>query len=207
MDKIDFDKLRKMPPERRVKALRELQEKLSELIKERSKEIDESKQEVTDAQEFLKEAEEELAVLEEMEAQAPGIKQVKVEELFEREKEKPEEKRLESIAEEAPRQEPSVEDQRAYINTLSRQPITSLYDRINQIRDDIRTTGVISAYQQEKLGQFREAIHEKEEAIRAGEYAAGRKAEHLLTAAERAIMYAAGPQHGNTFYRTRHENQ
>jgi len=203
MERIDFDKLRKMPPERRVKALRELQEKLNELIKERSKEIQESEQEIKDAQDFLRDAEEELRVLEEMEATAPRVKAVDVEKLFERE-EKPTEpsrprgRELESIAAEAPRA-PSAEDQRAYVGFLARQPVTNIYERINRIREDIKTTGVISTYQQEKLDQFRDALHEKEES-------GYRKNEALMTAAERAIEYTLGHKQDHQFYRARHDN-
>jgi hypothetical protein len=209
MEKFDFDALRKMPPDRRVKALKELQEKLSEFIRQRSQEIEDSQREIKDAQDFLAEAEEELSVLEEMQSNAPGLKQVKVEELFERGEKKearaPERGRaLENIADEAPRQAPSAEDQRAYVNFLSRQPLSNIYERINQIRDDIRHTGTVSMYQQEKLGQFREALHEKEEAIRAGEYAAGKKTEAMLTAAEKAVMYVSGEHRDKQFYRTHH---
>lgn len=197
MDTIDFDKIRAMPPDRKVKALQELQGKLGEFIRERAKEIDQSQREIKDAQDFLKEAEDELRVLEEMQEQAPGIKKVDVEKLFEQEKKsagKPGKSGdLEAIADTAPRTNaPSAVDNRAYVSTLARQPITTLYERINTLRDDIRNTGVITTYQQEKLEQFREALHEKEDAIKAGEYAAGRKAEHMLSAAEKAVMYASG---------------
>jgi DNA repair exonuclease SbcCD ATPase subunit len=207
MEKIDFDKLRKMPPEQKVKALKELQEKLGDLIRERSKEIANSEQEIKDAQDFLKEAEDELRVLEQMEDQAPGIKQVNVEKLFESEKQqreqptKPQGRELEDIAGEARTTAPSSVDDRAYINTLSRQPVANIYERITQIRDDIRTTGVISSYQQEKLEQFREALHEKEEAAREGAYKPGRKNAALMTAAERAIDYVSGT--GGPHYHSR----
>jgi len=206
---IDFDKLRKMPPDRRAKALKELQEKLSTLITERSKEITDTQQEIKDAQDFLKEAEDELRVLEEMQQQAPGIKNIDVEKLFEREEKrtdpaKPRGRELEAIAEDAPRQF-SPQEQQAYISNLSRQPVTNIYERINQVRQDITDTGVITAYQQNRLGQFGAALHEKEEAIRAGGYAADRKAANMVTAAEKAVAYASGTT-GNQSY-TRHENQ
>lgn len=192
MEKIDFDKIRKMPPERKVKALKELQEKLGELIKERTEEIEESKREIANAQEFLKEAEEELRVLEEMQAEAPMLKPVRVEKLFEREEQKPKEKELEAIAAEAQRT-PTSAEREAYVNFLAqRASIADIYKSINRVREEIQHSGIISSYQQEKLEQFREALTQKEEAIRTGEYAAGKKAEHLLTAAERAIMYATG---------------
>lgn len=209
MEHIDFDKLRKMPPDRRAKALKEVQEQLTKLIAERSKEITDTQQEIKDAQDFLKEAEDELRVLEEMQEHAPGIKQVDVGKLFEREEQRteparPRERELEDIAGDAPRT-PSPQEQQAYISTLARQPITTLYDRINQIRQDITDTGVITAYQQNRLDQFGQALHEKEEAIRAGEYAAGKKAANMLSAAEKAVAYATGTT-GHPFY-TKHENQ
>ncbi len=209
MEKIDFAKLRKMPPERRVAALREVHEELTKLIKERSKEIEERNQEINDAQEFLKEAEDELRVLEEMQSTAPELKRVDVEKLFEREETRttparPRERELESIAEEAPRK-PSAQEQQVYVNFLAHQPVTGLYDRINQIREDITTTGVISMYQQDKLNQFREALHQKEEDVKTGAYEPGRNAERLISAAEDSIQYATRTK--TSFYRTRHDNQ
>ncbi len=190
MERIDFNRIRKMPPDRRIKALKEVQEELDKFIKEKTREIEESQQEIRDAQDFLSEAEAELQVLQEMQAEAPKIRKIDVEKLFEPTKNK-NEKELEDIAEEAPRlQTPS--EQEAYISRLAQQPIANIYERIRAISDEIRTTGTISQYQQEKLGVFGEAIKEKEDAIRAGTYSPGKKAEHLLTAAEKAIMYARG---------------
>jgi cell division septum initiation protein DivIVA len=188
MERIDFNRIKKMPPDRRIKALKEIQDELDSFIKEKSKEIDESQQEIRDAQDFLKEAQEELQVLEEMQAEAPKIKKIDVEKLFEPQKKKGE-RELEDIAEEAPKTAPPS-DQEAYISRLAQQPISNIYERIRAIGDEIRTTGTISPYQQERLEMFGEAIREKEQAIRAGEYAPGKKAEHLLTAAEKAISYA-----------------
>ncbi len=204
MERIDFDKLRKMPPERKIKALRELQEKLNALIQERNAEIQQNQREIQDAQDFLKEAEDELRVLEEMESQAPDIKQVDVDKLLRRETKRteptrPRERELESIADEAPRRQPNPEDQRAYVNSLARQPVASIYERVNEIRDQIRNTGVITTYQQERLNVLDEALHAKEEAIMAGQYEPNKKAEHLLSAAEKAIQYASGAK--NQFYR------
>ncbi|MEM2916537.1 MAG: hypothetical protein QXT19_04230 [Candidatus Woesearchaeota archaeon] len=191
MERIDFNKIRKMPPDRRIKALEEIQEELDKFIKEKTKEIEESQQEIKDAQDFLKEAKEELQVLEEMQAEAPRIKKIDVEKLFEPQKKKGG-KELEDIAEEAPKTAAAASEQEAYITMLAHQPIANIYERIRAIGDEIRTTGTISPYQQEKLDQFYEALKEKEQAIKAGEYVPGKKAEHLLTAAERAIMYARG---------------
>jgi hypothetical protein len=192
MENIDFDKIRKMPPDRRIKLLRELQEKLDEFIKEKSKEIVKSEAEVKDAQDFLKDAEEELQVLEEMQAEAPKIKNVEVGELFKPAKKKDE--RLEDIAETAPKQF-TPNEQQAYISTLARQPVGTIYERINEIRSEVQTTGLMSSYQQERLQQFGKALREKQEAIKEGDYAAGKKAEHLLTAAEKAVQYMTGQQH------------
>ncbi len=200
MENIDFDKIRKMPPDRRIKLLKELQEKLDDFIKEKSKEISKSQNEIKDAQDFLKDAEEELQVLEEMQAEAPKIKKVDVEELFKPTKKK--EEALENIAErDAPKPAFTQSEQEAYINKLAQQPVSTLYERINQIRSEITTTGLMSNYQQERLEQFREALTEKEEAVRAGEYAPGKKEEHLMSAAEKAVAYMT---ESKSFYHGQH---
>ncbi|MEM4246750.1 MAG: hypothetical protein QXR48_04275 [Candidatus Woesearchaeota archaeon] len=194
---IDFNRIRKMPPDRRIKVLKELQDKLDEFIKEKSKEITKSQQEIKDAQDFLKEAEEELMVLQEMQAEAPRLQKIDVEKLFEpkKEKEKKEkEERLEDIAEEAPKTT-TQSQQEEYITHLAQQPITDLYRQINQIREEIKTTGLMSTYQHERLELLGEVLKEKEEAIKTGKYAPGKKAEHLMSAAEKAIAYAKGEKH------------
>ncbi|MEM4240198.1 MAG: hypothetical protein QXK08_03325 [Candidatus Woesearchaeota archaeon] len=197
METVDFDRIRKLPPERKIKVLRELQEKLADFIKERSEEIAKSQQEIKDAQDFLKEAEEELRVLEEMQERAPGIKKVDVEKLFKPAKKKG--RGLESIAEEdAPKAPPTAAEHDAYISRLAQMPVSDIYERIRAIGNEIRTTGTISPYQQQRLEMFGEALQEKEEAIREGRYEPGRKAEALLTAAERAISYAKGERQYKT---------
>jgi len=212
MDKIDFEKLRKMPPERKIKALKELQEKLNSLIKERSKEISDSEQEVKGAQEFLKEAEEELRVLEEMQEQAPELKGVQVEKLFERtesrtEPTRPRDRELEDIAGEAKRPAPGPEEVRDYINQGARKPMGELRERVYNVLDDIKNTGIITAYQQDKLEQFREMIHEKGNAYKEGEYNPQSKGFATeMTGTERAIEYAIGHKHESQFYKTRHQH-
>lgn len=202
MEKIDFNRIRKMAPDRKVKALQEVQEELNTFITEKNKEIQESQNEINDAQDFLREAEEELQVLEEMQSEAPKIKEVNVKKLFEPAKEKV----LEDIAEqEGPKTAPASIDQQAYISKMARQPVATIYEKINTIRDQIKTTGIVSQYQQERLEQFREALQEKEEAIHEGRYSAGRNTANLLTAAEKAIAYTTHKTGDRDFYRTRHD--
>jgi hypothetical protein len=207
MERIDFGAIKKMPPERRVKALEELQEKLNELISERTKEISDSQEEIKEAQEFLKEAEEELAVLEEMEEQAPKMRKVDVQKLFGRE-ETPQElpgQRLEAIASNAPRQ--FTEQQREeYVRQGARMPAGQIRERVYEIMDNVRQTGIITPYQQERLEQFREMLTEKRDAMEEGAYRPDKKSQLELTAAEQTIAYVTGKQHAKTFYHTRHEH-
>jgi len=73
MAKIDFDGLKKLPPDERIKALKEIRAKLK-----KSKEDEEEELEI--ALEMLEEATEEQIVLDEIET--PKVKEVKVKELF-----------------------------------------------------------------------------------------------------------------------------
>ncbi|MBI4141561.1 hypothetical protein HY484_01395, partial [Candidatus Woesearchaeota archaeon] len=54
MAQIDFEQIKKLPPDQRIKVLNQLQDQINKLIKERQQEIQE-------AQQLLKRAEEELS--------------------------------------------------------------------------------------------------------------------------------------------------
>jgi hypothetical protein len=187
MEKVDFAAIKKLAPDRRIKALKELQEKLNELIKERTKEVEDSKKEIEEAREFLDEAEEELAVLEQMKAQAPAIRKIEVEKLFERKKPEEREEGLETITAAAQRQF-TEQERETYIRQGARMPATQIRERVYEISDAIRETGVMTSYQQERLEQFNEMLRLKRES----EYKPGQKSELEMTAAERTIEYLTG---------------
>src|SRR3989338_7496725 len=87
MAEIDFEQIKKLPPDKRVKVLQDLQVQIEKLIKDRKREIEE-------AQELLNRANEELHVIQEIETPKP--KKISVEELFGAER--GEKEGLESIA-------------------------------------------------------------------------------------------------------------
>ena len=201
MKKVDFKKIKKLSPEQRVKALREIQEELTKVIKDKSEEVADSKDEIQDAQEFLKEAEDEMRIIEEMEIKAPQAKPVDIEKLFEREDKRtsargPREKDIGEIAAESPRQTP--QEQQAYIQHLARrESLPHIYDSINEINGEVRRTGVITSYQQNRLDQFDEALHRKGHYMREKTYQPGEEAEHMLTNAEKAIRQTRDAYHRN----------
>lgn len=172
MADIDFAQIKKLPPDQRIKVLNQLQEQVQKLIKERQQEID-------DAQALLKRAEDELRVIQQIETPQP--KQIRVEELFEKE-ELEEEKTLEKIAR---RDIPNPEQLR---ERLEQKPINEIYNRLNEITGEIRETGVITQYQENWMRAANYITHEREQAIKEHQYNATDKAEHQLSAAERIIQ-------------------
>ncbi|MBW3005081.1 hypothetical protein KY310_04585 [Candidatus Woesearchaeota archaeon] len=181
MTSMDFSKLKKLPPEMRIKALQKLEEELNKLIKARQQEIEE-------AEALLSEAKHELQVIEEIET--PKVREVQVEKLFERKTEAPAEKRaeLERIAQEAPRGMP--QEQESYAAFMAKEmSADQIQHRLYEIRQDQTKTGVEKWYQHNFVNAAERAIELKKEH---GDYVSGSKREATLTAAERLVQYLKG---------------
>lgn len=189
VEKINFEQIKKLPPDKRIKALQEIENELQKFIDEKTKEIEESKKEIEASKELLARAKEELAVLEEIEV--PKAKEIRIEELFRREEKEEKKTSLERIAEEAPRRL-SPEQEQEYISALKQRPVEELYNRIVEIKNSVAETGVLTQYQQENLDLFAKALQEKEKDIEERQYKPGAKAKHLLTAAEQIVQYLKG---------------
>ncbi|MBI4140452.1 hypothetical protein HY485_01300 [Candidatus Woesearchaeota archaeon] len=172
MADINFEQIKKLPPDQRIKVLNQLQEQIQKLIKERQQEIE-------DAQALLKRAEEELRVIQEIETPKP--KQIHVEELFGK-KEEEEEETLENIA----RRDIPQPDELA--ERLEQKPISEIYQRLNEITGEIRESGVITQYQENWMRAANYITQEREKAIQEHKYNATDKAEHQLSAAEKIIQ-------------------
>lgn len=172
MPEINFEQIKKLPPDQRVKVLQELQDQIEKLIKDRKKEIEE-------AHELLSRAKEELRVLEEV--QTPKVKQISVEELFKNEEKDEQNKEgLENIA----RRIPSPELIR---QNFEQKPIAEIYKRINDVTGDIRESGIITQYQENFLRAANYEMQDREKAIENRQYRPTEKAQHLLSTAEKLI--------------------
>jgi hypothetical protein len=176
MKKIDFAKIKQLPPEEKIKVLRRIEGELHKLISERRKEISEKNNEIESAEELLREAEGESRVLEEI--KIPEIKKVEIDKLF-----IPKEEGLEGIAATAPTEAEKL----AQIEELSKAPMQELYNAVVGIKNEVDKTGIETLYQQEKLEQFSGALYEKRKAIENKQYNPTQKAKHLMTAAEQMM--------------------
>ncbi len=176
MKKIDFAKIKQLPPEEKVKVLQRIEGELHKLIDERRKEIEEKNNEIESAEELLREAEQESRVLEEI--KIPEIKKIEIDKLF-----IPKEEGLEGIASTAP----SDIEKQAQIEELSKAPMQELYNTVVGIKNEIDQTGIETLYQQGKIEQINEAMYEKRKAIENKQYNPTQKAKHLMTAAEQMM--------------------
>ena len=178
MAKLDITKLRKLPPDERIKLLKELKEKLK-------KAKEEEEQDIEAAESLLEEAAEEQRVLEEIEA--PKVKEVKVDELFKLEE------GLEEIAREAPEEEgPGIFSEQQidqYASPLAQQPVENLYQKVKEIQEEIKETGVQTVYQQNMINTIGRALYMKEDATEKGEYTPGQKQRELMTLSEQIVKY------------------
>lgn len=166
--KIDFRRIAKLPPDKRIEALHEVREEIRKLVEEKKREIEE-------AEELLQRAEDELRVL--LEIETPKVRQIKVEELFGREEESEKEetvsrsrrrasRELESIAKEAPALRLSQEQQQ-YASRLAMLPAEQLYNRISEFyreaRSEIGRTGIETAEMRARRETLFVAVEEKKE--------------------------------------------
>lgn len=179
MAKVDFSKLKNLPPEMRIKALQKLEDQITKLIQTRQKEIEEAEQ-------LLKEAKHELQVIEDIEK--PEVKPVEVQKLFERKEEEPPEKKeeLETIAEQAPSRMAPTE-QANYARFIAREMSPDqVHNRLYEIRQEQSKTGVETWYQRNFVNAAEQALELKKEH---GDYVSGSKREATLTASERLVKY------------------
>ena len=180
MANVDFSKLKKLPPELRIKAIHKLEKELNKLIQTRQKEIEE-------AESLLADAKHELQVIEDIET--PKVKEVEVQKLFAR-KEEPIAKQaeLEKIAETAPSAVPS--EQADYAQFMAKDmSVDQIQHKLYDIRTEQSKTGVETWYQRNFVGAAEQAIELKKEH---GDYVSGSKREATLTASERLVKYLKG---------------
>ncbi len=173
MATIDFEQIKKLPPDQRVKVLQELENQIQKLISDRKKEIEE-------AQSLLSRAKDELRVIEEI--QTPTQKNISVEEMF-KENKNDKKEGLENITSSA------IPDPQVIRENFAQRPIADIYKRVNDITKDIRESGVITQYQENFLRAANYEVQDREKAIENHQYRASEKAEHMLSAAERIIRH------------------
>lgn len=181
MAQVDFSKLKKLPPEMRIKALQKLEQELNKLITARQKEIQEAEQ-------LLAQAKHEQELIEEIET--PKAKEVEVQKLFERKEEPSIEKKaeLEKIAQEAPSAPPA--EQADYARFLAQEMSPDqIHHKLYEIRQEQSKTGVEKWYQRNFVNAAEQALELKKEH---GDYVSGSKREMALTAAERLVKYLKG---------------
>lgn len=183
----EIDKIKNMTVEERIKKLKELEKK--------------NKDEIKKAQDMLRESEEELEEKEKEKAKIPipQLKAVDIEGLFSeeekqifkakrfREEKKEEKEELEeTVSEEEKKLTPEQIEQvqHQYADKLSLQPVNQLYNKINEIRENISSTGYMSEVQQNEINNIEYALDKKKEAIESGEYNPSEYAANKLVATQ-----------------------
>ncbi len=187
-DEDDLKNLKGLSPQERIKKLKELEEKRKKEKEEADKLLKQSIEEI------------DMSIKEKQDIPIPQVKAASVDELTsEDEKQVFRTKRFltkEEQAEEAPVEEESgnysSSDQNQleqalkaqqiksfseeearhndYISSLAQQPAVQLYDRINEIRQDIYSTGQANQSSVNDLYQLQTAIEQKKEDIKTGRY-------------------------------------
>ncbi len=162
---IDFESIKKLPPERRKTALKEVSNMLEQEIAQVKKQLEETER-------LLLIAETEESILEEI--AVPEAKKVEVRELFL--------KREGLSLDEQLKQLPDQE--RQAVQQLSKAPIEDIYQKVKDIYSAGDETAIRETEERTR-DIYALAIAAKREAVERGEYAIGEKAEHLMTAAEK----------------------
>ena len=185
---VDFDELKKLVPQRRIKELQRLITKLKEEIKERESDISE-------ADSLLESAEQESRILEQMEVpEVKPVKKPKIEEVIEGkiERKKLGQLELEELLETAPARSPEI------VQEVSRRPVSELYGELKKIYDRQKETGLETTEDREMLYAIRKGFEIKKEE---GYTPATKADKHLMTTAQEWAeeMYKGG---AGTYKRT-----
>ena len=168
----DLD-LKKLSPGERIEKLRKIEDERKKEIEEAERLIKESVEEIKQEQELRDEIEEE-------------------ERLQKEELDKKKNDNLEVLIEETKQK---IIDEEHYANTqyqvkLSMEPLSNLYDKVKEVYQEVRGSGEINEGQKQQLENLSYAMHNKEEAIDAGDYnTVGEQIEGLLSASKRILNY------------------
>lgn len=171
--KINFDEIRKLVPEERVKTLRELINKLRDEVKKQEQNIQQAEQLLQLAQE-------------EQDARAIVRDETSIDTATESEEEPV---TLEQHAAQAPRQELErvVRGNQPSYHQIAERPVHELYQELRSIYDREAATGVETDQDRERIYQLQRGLAEKRKDIEQGTYKPGDKAEHLMSAAEQMV--------------------
>ncbi|GEM_PF-2303566 len=175
---VDFDQIKQLVPERRVKELQALIERLK-------KEVEEKQDEMKESERLLALADEEARILEQMqipETKPAPKKAAKIEERITELTEEKEEKRitkeeqleLEKLLATAPPRSPEV------LKEVAMRPVEELYGELHRIYDRQKETGIETKEDRELVYAIRKGFEIKREE---GYQPAGKK-KHMMTAAE-----------------------
>lgn len=169
----DIDEIKKLSPGERIKKLKELEEKRKKEIEEAERLIKESVEEIKQEQELQEEIEEEERLQKE---KLDSEKNNDLEELVEEAKQK-------------------ISDEENYANTqyqvkLSMEPVSSLYDKVKEVYQEVQNSGEMSEDQRQQLENISYAMQTKTDAIDSGEYKTkGEQIEDILSASKSIIKY------------------
>jgi len=187
------DELKNLPPEERVKKLKELEKEKKKEIEEAQKHIKESEDEITDRQNFKDKvpmpefAQDDLKGLskeaKEILKEQKGLKEKKEDENLEEGEEEGEEKEesiedllkkkpgvdLESLAREKMDLPPEIINS-DYTQQLSQKPMHNIYDEMKNINAAVEEKGYISQEEERRVEYLTSAVEKKLEAEESGSY-------------------------------------
>jgi len=175
----DIEELRKLSPETRIKRLNELEKireekrKLESLESERL--IQQSVAEIK-AEEILKEEIEEEEILQRRLSKQNKEEEGNLEEKIQKERQ--------SILDE------ELNNHKQYQMDLSMEPMTDLYDRLRDIRQDVVSTGEMNNEQERQLRDLSYAMQHKSDAIDHGDYkTSSEQIEDIMSASKSILNY------------------
>ena len=184
----DINNVKKLSVEDRIKKLKEIEKK--------------NKEEIKKAQDLLRESEEELEEKDKERADIPipQMRAVDIDALFSEEerqmfkakhfredKHKKEDIVLEdtvSVEERKLKPEQIEIVQQQYRTQLSKEPIKNLYNKVNEIRQNVSSNGYMSEEQQRQVANIEYALDRKREDIESGAYNPSEYAAHKLVSTQ-----------------------
>lgn len=175
----DMDNLRKLSPEARIKRLNEL-EKLRE---------EKRKLESLESERLIQQS------VAEIKAEETLKEEIEEEERLQRELLKLDKEEEGSLEEKIQKERQSILDEelsnhKQYQMKLSMEPITDLYERLRNIRQDVVSTGEMNNEQERQLMDLSYAMQHKSDAIDHGEYkTSGEQIEDIMSASKSILNY------------------
>jgi hypothetical protein len=196
---MSLSDLKKLSPEERIRRLKEIEEKSKKEIMEAERLIHESEEDIKQRDDALRD----IPIPQLTAVDAHQLFNPEEKMMFEMKREMPHKTEQqpypafpsleETVNSEAPKlTEAQMQQQREYITNLARQPVDTLYQRLNELRESVNENGEMAPDERSNLYMLNRAISQKQDDIEKGIYNTSDRVDRRIDSSRRILEEMMG---------------